>query len=141
MAPPSQGVSSTNWKPALPLSNAHQMSSEMTNVMPVVHSDTWNMLRRAAASSPRMIRTISAPMLGRNVIVERIGQSNIVCPLPEHQPGDEDRHADQHRECVMIEVARLQADDALRHVEDAGGDAIGTEAVDQPAVAALPQEE
>ena len=57
----------------------------------------------------------------------------------EHEPGDEGGGADQHGEGVVIEIAGLQPHDVARDVEHAGGDAVGAEAVDQPAVAALPQ--
>ena len=57
-------------------------------------------------------------------------------PRREHEPGDESRRADQHGEGVVIEIAGLQAHHVAGDVEDAGGNAVGPEAVDQPAVAA-----
>ena len=50
------------------------------------------------------------------------------------------RHADHHGEGVVIEVAGLQTHDAAGHVAHRRGHAIGPEAVDDEAVALLPQE-
>ena len=58
----------------------------------------------------------------------------------EHEPGDERRNADQHREGVVVDVAGLQPHHVAGDVEHAGRDAVGTEAVDDRAVAALPEQ-
>ena len=73
-------------------------------------------------------------------MTERIGQLDISALPREHEPGDERRDADQHGEGVVIEIAGLQPHDVAGHVEHARRDAVRPEAVDQPAVAALPQE-
>src|SRR5665213_1505213 len=97
------------------------------------------MLRRAEASAPRTVSVKSAPISGRKVTTERIGQF-IGASTRKHQPGDQQSDADQHREGVVVEVAGLQAHGALRDVEDAGRYAVRAKAVDQPAIALLPQE-
>src|SRR5258706_12718805 len=58
----------------------------------------------------------------------------------EHEPGDEGRDADQHREGIVIEVAGLQPDHVAGDVEHPGRDPVRPEAIDQPAVAALPEQ-
>src|SRR6186997_3115110 len=97
------------------------------------------MLRRAISSSPRMMSTKSAPIAGRKVTVERIGQS-VISPRREHEPRDQRDDADQHGESVVVEVAGLELDHPLGDVEYARRDAVRAESVDEPAVALLPQE-
>ena len=57
---------------------------------------------------------------------------------PKDKPGDEDCDADEHREGVMIEITGLQPHHVAGHVQDSRRDAVRPEAVDEPAVAALP---
>ena len=73
-------------------------------------------------------------------MTERIGQLSISPAPREHEPGDQRGDADQHGEGVVIEVAGLQPHHVAGDVEHARGDAVRPEAVDQPAVAALPQQ-
>ena len=73
-------------------------------------------------------------------MTERIGQLVIRAAPREHEPGDERRDTDQHHEGVVVDVAGLQADDVARDVEDARRDAVRPEAVDDEAVAALPEQ-
>jgi hypothetical protein len=54
------------------------MNSDRTKVKTVVRSATLRMLRRAAVPSSRISRIRNAPTSGRNVTVERIGQSVMV---------------------------------------------------------------
>src|SRR5262245_25944187 len=99
------------------------------------------MLRRALSSSPRMMTMSNAPTSGRNVTTERIGQPVIaILSWRKHDVGDQRGDADQHGKGVVIEISGLQADNAVGDVDHACRDAVGAKAVDQPAVALLPQE-
>src|SRR5215510_9640284 len=113
--------------------------SEIANVISVVQSAIQRALRFSASPSPRIIMMSSAPTSGRKMVTDRIGQLMSTCPSAEHEPGDERRHTDQHGEGVVVEIAGLQPHHAARHVEHARGDTVRPEAVDQPAVAVLPQ--
>src|SRR5215510_2001369 len=115
------------------------MISEIAKVISVVQSATQRALRFSASPSPRIIMMSSAPTSGRKMVTDRIGQLMSTCPSAEHEPGDERRHADQHGESVVVEITGLQPYHAARHVEHAGRDTVRPEAVDQPAVAVLPQ--
>src|SRR5262245_38909656 len=115
------------------------MISEIAKVISVVQSAIQRALRFSASPSPRIIMMSSAPTSGRKIVTERIGQLISTCPSTEHEPGDERRYADQHGEGVVVEIAGLQPHHAACHVEHPGGDAVRPEAVDQPAVAVLPQ--
>src|SRR5436309_9191847 len=57
-----------------------------------------------------------------------------------HIPADNEGKADEHGECVMIDVAALQLDDAPRHIDHSSSDAIRPEPVDDSAIAALPEQ-
>src|SRR5712671_5336183 len=149
MVPASHGFLSTNWNSGEPASKRHTRISEIAKVMSVVHIATQRALRATAGSSPRIAMMNSAPSSGRNTVTERIGQLAMsVSPAAKHEPalaakhepGDESRNADQHGERIMIHIAGLQAHDVAGDVKDPRRDAVGTEAVDQPAVAALPQQ-
>src|SRR5438105_2996112 len=99
------------------------------------------MLRRALSSSPRMTTMSSAPMSGRKVTRERIGQPVMSILLRrKHDVSDQCGDADQHGEGVMVEVARLQPHDPVGDVDHPGRNAVRAEAVDQPAVSLFPQE-
>src|SRR5262245_7280025 len=63
-----------------------------------------------------------------------------VRPRREHEPGNESCSADQHRKAIVIEVAGLQPHHVAGDVKDPRGNAIRAEAVDQPAITALPQQ-
>src|SRR5579859_343669 len=92
------------------------------------------------AASPRMDRTNSAPKRGRNVTMERSGQLLVISSAHlDDVPGYESRHADQHGEGVVVEIAALQRADLAGDALGGGGDAIRTDAVDQGAVTALPE--
>src|SRR5690348_10655273 len=143
MVPASQAPSSTNWKFDVWVSKNTGSHSETTKVASVVHSAIQRMLRREPSSSPRISMMQATPRIGRKVMTERTGQSVMVSFRPsgrEDEPGEDRREADQHREGVVVEVARLQADRAARHVEHPGRDAVGAEPVDDGSVAPLPQE-
>src|SRR6516225_2575481 len=58
----------------------------------------------------------------------------------KHEPGDRRGDADQHGEGIVIEVTGLQANDVARHVKNARGHAIRSEAIDDEAVAAFPEQ-
>src|SRR5689334_3870582 len=141
MVPPSHAAVSTNWKPGSEGLNSIQMNSETTKVTSVVHREIQKMLRRAASSSPLIRRTSSAPSVGRKVTTERMGQVIMGPPSQcEQHVRDQRRDADQHGKGIVVEVARLQLHHAVGHIHHAGGDAIRAEAVDEPAVALLPEE-
>src|ERR1700730_11123849 len=141
MGPASQGFLSTNWNSGEPASKRHTRISEIAKVISVVHSAAQRALRAMEASSPRIATINSAPSSGRKVVTERIGQLAIsVPPTGKHEPGDERRNADQHGKCIVIHVSGLQAHDITRDVQHPCRNAVGTEAVDQPTVAAFPQQ-
>src|SRR5262245_9518905 len=136
----SQGVFSTNWKSGLDGSKCSTSSAETPKVISVVHSAIQRALPCAAQSSPRLSQISSAPATGRNVTTDRMGQVISVAPRAEHEPGDQTCDADQHRKRVVIERAALQPHDIAGDVEHARRDAVRTEAVDDGAVALLPEE-
>src|SRR5260370_27364345 len=141
MVPASQGLLSTNWDTGEPASKRTTRIRDIAKVISVVHIATQRALRAMEGSSPRIAMMNSAPKSGRNTVTERIGQLAIsVSPAAKHEPGDESRNADQHGERIAVHVAGLQAHNGARDVQDPRRDAVGTEAVDQPAVAALPQQ-
>src|SRR5215467_14452975 len=83
----------------------------------------------------------SAPSSGRKIVTERIGQLVILLPpAGKHEPGDETGDADQHHKRVVVHVASLQAHHVAGHVQYPIRHAVRAETVDQPAVAALPQQ-
>src|SRR6218665_1418652 len=88
---------STIWKPAFELSKPIQTKSDTRKVKIVVSSETFRMLRRPNAPSSRVKSRSATPTSGRNVTVERMGQSVILASTPEHHPGNERSNADQHR--------------------------------------------
>src|SRR5215471_10596847 len=134
-----QSSFSSNWKPALVGSKRAHRISEIRKVTTEVTSATLRQLRSTASFGPLTIRQNSAPSSGRNVTTERIGQLVIALPH-EHEVGDQSRHADQHGEGVVVQIARLEAHQHARHVLGTGGDVIGTEPVDRRLVALLPEE-
>src|SRR3569832_2968231 len=139
---PSHSCFSTNWNSAEAVSKWVTSRTETANVTFVVHSAIQRDVPRAIGELPRAFSAMRiAPSSGRMVTTERIGQ--VICRNPsvhrEHEPSDDRRRADEHGEGVVIEVAALQPHDVPRHVEHARGDTVWAEAVDQPAVAALPQ--
>src|SRR3954470_7570865 len=58
---------------------------------------------------------------------------------PEHEPTDERREPDDHRERVVVEITRLEAARDARDEADGLGAAVYDRAVDQPLVADLPE--
>src|SRR6185312_17071868 len=137
---PSHECFSTNWNSAEAVSKRHTITSEIAKVTSVVHSATQRAVPLATQALPRTANMMNnAPTSGRKVTTERMGQViGLSLSHREHEPGDEERRADKHGEGVVIEVTGLQPDHVARDVEDARGDAVGAEAVDEPAVAALP---
>src|SRR6185312_2008746 len=139
---PSQSCFSTNWNSADAGSKCLMSRSEIAKVTTVAHSAIQRDVPRAIGELPRAISAMRiAPSSGRKVTTERIGQVIYLNPSMhrEHEPGDDGRRADQHGEGVVIEVAALQPHDVARDVEHARRHAVGAEAVDQPAVSALPE--
>src|ERR1700742_5066470 len=135
----SQEVFSTYWKSVCAGSKRHTRISEIPKVTSVVHSAIQRALRRAASSSPRLIQTTIAPTSGRKVTTDRMGQVTISLGSHEHEPGDQARDTDQHREGVVIEIAGLDLDDVAGDVEHPRRHAVGAEAVDDSAIALLPE--
>src|SRR5690554_2104711 len=98
------------------------------------------MLRLATSPSPRTARTKPTPASGTRRRMVRSGQSCTALSRPgEEVERDEGGDADQDGKGVMIHVAGLERAGAARQVLGRGGDAVGADAVDQRAVAALPQ--
>src|SRR5690625_3368792 len=61
-------------------------------------------------------------------------------PPIEHEPGDEDRHADQHHEGVVEDVSRLRAPrEPVQPRQNPKRDTVD-DAVDHAAIAAMPEE-
>src|SRR5215467_12792762 len=139
--PASHGLRSTNWNSAEAGSKREASISTITRSISVTHNATQRALRLTAASSPGSTMMNSAPSSGRNVMTESIGQLAMsVASAREHEPGDERRRSDHHREGVMVEVAGLQPHDVAGDVDHPRRDAVRPEPVDQPAVAATPQQ-
>src|ERR1700722_1353141 len=137
---PSQGCFSTNWNSAELGSKRHTITSEIAKVTSVVHIATQRAVPRASPSLPRTSMMNSAPSSGRKVTTERMGQFRFMSFHRQHEPGDEGGSADQHGEGVVIEIAGLQPYHVARHIQHSRRNAVGPEAVDQPAVAALPEQ-
>src|SRR5262245_26839400 len=141
MAPASHGFFSTNWNSADAASKRDASSSVIARSTTVTHRATQRALRFTDASSPGKIMMKSAPTSGRNVMTDSIGQLAMsVASAREHEPCDEQRSADQHGERVVVEVAGLQPHDTAGDVDDPSRHAGEPAAVDQPAVAAAPQQ-
>src|SRR5262245_26684852 len=124
---------SSNWKPALVGSKRAHRTSEIRKTTTEVTRATLRQLRSTASLGPLMIRQKKAPSSRRKVISERMGQLVIALPH-EHEVGDERRHADQHGEGIVVEVARLEAHQHARHVLGAGGEIVRPQPVDGGAV-------
>src|ERR1700742_738007 len=135
----SHEVFSTNWKSVCAASKRQTRINETAKVTSVVHSAIQRELRRAASSSPRLIQTTSAPNSGRKVTTDRMGQATISPASHEHEPGDQACDADQHREGIVIEIAGLEPDHVARDIEHPRRHAVWAEAVDDGAVALLPE--
>src|SRR5438067_46170 len=86
-------------------------------------------------------REAKTPTISRNVTSD--GNSQWLTPsrpLARQQvPRAQSDDADQHGEGVVIDVAGLQPARLARELAGGGGDAVRAEAVDDHAVAALPQ--
>src|SRR6185312_8769098 len=108
---------STIWKLASAGLKPIQIRSETRKVMIVANSAIRRMFFSAAWLSSRMNRMRTTPTSGRKVTVVRMGQSVMSKRTPEHHPGDERDDADQHHECVVVEIAGLQLDDAVGDVD------------------------
>src|SRR5262249_448552 len=149
----------TNWNSASFGSKCQSRISDVAKVMIVVQSATQRALRFSASPSPpRSNRMNSAPTSGRKVTTERTGQLMALpqpCAFPkpgfhfsgawlvlprEREPSDEGSRADQHGEGIVIEITGLQPHHVAGDVEHARRNAVRPEAVDQPAVAALPEQ-
>src|SRR5215831_53618 len=105
MVPASHAFFSTNWNSAEAGSKRAASMSAITRLTRVTHQATQRALRFEAASSPGSTMMNRAPTSGRKVTTERMGQLNMsVAPAREHEPGDEQRRADQHGEGVVVEV-------------------------------------
>src|SRR5262245_25444589 len=142
IVPPSHGFFSTNWNSAEPASKRDARMRVIARVTTVTHQAIQRALRFTAGSSPPgSTMMISAPTSGRKVMTDSIGQLAMsVASAREHEPGDEQGRADHHREGVVIEIAGLQPHRVAGDIDDARRDAVRPEAVDQPAIAAAPQQ-
>src|ERR1043166_3155731 len=111
-----QSACSTNWKSALLRSKRNHRISDSRNVSSEVQSAMKRALRATASLSPRRITIISDPTTGRKVTMERMGQSLMASSprLPIEIPADQQHDADQHHECIVIDIAGLQLAGAPR---------------------------
>src|SRR6185369_3829475 len=91
----------------------------------------------ARAPEPSSSTTI-APAIGSQITTLSNGQ--FISSRPEHEPTDERREADDHRERVVVEVARLEIARDARDEPDGLRAAVHDRAVDQHLVADLPEE-
>src|SRR5437588_12054027 len=104
MVPASHAFFSTNWNSAEAGSNRAARSMASTRSTTVTHQAGQRALRLVAASSPGSTMMNSAPISGRKVTTDSIGQLAIsVASAREREPGDEQGRADQHREGVVVE--------------------------------------
>ena len=118
--PPSQARCSTNWNCAVVGSKSRHSTSDSAKVTSVVHSAMKRALRSAASSSPRKSsdQQRAEQRQEGDGGEDRPGSAHQWQPSPaEHEIGDDQRHADQHDEGVVIEVAGLQPDDAVGDVD------------------------
>ena len=133
----SQGAYSSNWKSAVVVSKSTMSNTEIPNATTLVHNATWRELRAIVASSPRISRIKAAPSSGRNVTVERMGQS-VMSSSQNEIPGDDDGHTGQHQKCVVIDIAALQLDDAPGNSGRRSRNTVWADSVDDTAVALFP---
>src|SRR5689334_21625884 len=110
LKPGSHGARSTNWKSARVGSKAPHSAIAKARSMSEVQSAIHRALRATASASPRSMRMSTTPASGRNVTRVRMGKFSITASedLPEEIPRDEQHHADQHDEGVVVEISRLQ---------------------------------
>src|SRR5579863_6719367 len=131
---------STNWKSAVVGSKSTHSRIDSANVISDVHRAAMRALRATTSGVPRTQAMNTAPTTGRKVTSDRIGQLAVMAPSPEQQiPGDQQHDADQHGKGIVVDVAGLQQAGAARELERIGGERIGPEAVDDGAVALLPE--
>src|SRR3954463_7096422 len=135
-----QATFSSNWKPALVGSKCTQSSSDTRKVTSEVIIAALRQLRSTASLGPLTTRQNSAPTSGRKVTTERIGQLTIVLPHEQHEVGHECRHADQHHERIVVQVAALEATQHAGNVLRAGSNAVRAQSVDRGTVALLPED-
>src|SRR3546814_433641 len=140
-----QSARSTNWKSALARSKRNHRNSETAKVTSEAQSamERAFLAARASSSWRTKKRIHKAPASGRKVIVESSGQPVIAGSpqLAQDVPGDEDDDPDQHGKGVVVNVAALQRRGAPRGALGGRRHAVRPQAVDDPAVAALPQAE
>src|SRR6478672_13883818 len=89
------------------------------------------------APEPSSSTTI-APAIGSQIKTLRNGK--FISSCLEHEPTDERREADDHRERVVVEITRLEAARDVRDEPDGLRAAVHERAVDQRLVADLPEE-
>src|SRR5215472_10330227 len=78
----------------------------------------------------------------RKVMSERTGQLLMMrsASPPEEIPADDQHHANQHDEGIVIDIAGLQPPGPLRQIAGERGYPVGPEAIDDGAIAALPEQ-
>src|SRR5690606_17138111 len=93
--------------------------------------------QRTALARLPSASTTAPPRIGSQMRMLRRGQFDTY-RLPSgpvvDEHGQEHDQADDHRECIVIEAAGLQATDDARHQADEAGAAVDHRAVDQLAV-------
>ena len=132
---------SSNWKAAVVVSNWTQRNSDSSNVIIDVHRATLRAFRlTTSASPPGMARMNPAPTRGRKVTRDRIGNS-VIAPsarLTQQVPGDQEHDTAQHGKGVMVKITALQTPRPARQGAGRRRHPVGTDAVDQGAVAGFP---
>src|SRR5690242_14931308 len=141
LKPGSHGARSTNWNWARVGSKAPQSAIASATSMSEVQSAIQRALRATASASPRSMRMSTTPAIGRKVTSVRMGKFSIAASedLPEKIPGDEQHHADQHDEGIVVEISGLQQARADREPRRRGGEPVGTEPIDHGPVTLLPE--
>src|SRR5258708_6393618 len=140
----SHSACSRNWNSAVAGSNHAQMNSDRTKVMSDVHSAIQRAFCAISTGSRRgSMKMRRTPTSGRNVVRLRIGKLLLMAgPSPdrlEEEPRHHDDRADEDGEGVVVDVAALQAPGAHGEIDRPCRDAVGTETVDDGAVALFPQ--
>src|SRR5690242_14016052 len=139
LKPGSHGARSTNWNWARVGSKAPQSAIASARSMSEVQSAIQRALRATASASPRSMKMSTTPAIGRKVTSVRMGKFSIAASedLPEEIPGDEQHHADQHHEGVVVEVSGLQQARPDRKARRCARCQIRTKAIDDGAVTLL----
>src|SRR3569623_1535746 len=140
--PANQLKSSVIWKPDWAGSNCTVTMIDRAKVASVVAMAIQrapSLARSALFPLSSLSRTMHAtPSIGVKVVRERM--PGIRSAPPVDGDAEDDRHAEQHHEGVVIDIAGLDAPHALAGQIGDEGDAVRPQAVDQLLVPALPEQ-